>query len=240
MKEAIIALITKANSRKLLYHFTRVRNLPAIAHFNALMSSYSLNPYFAGERRVEARKVKLHDYSITLNAHLKIVDSMIDASSTQEQFRAYLDRHVFLWPTLKYCQKMWATYMRREPDERFAILVFDAFSLLSENYSAVKLSKYDSGSNPRFPAHCTYKKGPNMFLPLHSFQIITNHTVPVKASEIKEILIEDQVSNLSKHLRSIYVDHIEDIPECWRNLAKPFIDRAPQGTYSQRNNCFDY
>jgi hypothetical protein len=59
------------------------------------------------------------------------------------------------------------------------------------------LSKYDSGSSPRFPTHCSYKKSPSMFLPLSEFKSIMNNTVPVKASEIREVLIEDQVNNVS-------------------------------------------
>ncbi|WP_141335641.1 MULTISPECIES: hypothetical protein [unclassified Paenibacillus] len=224
MKEAVITAITKATSRKSLYHFTRVRNLPAIAHFDALLSSYNLNPHGAGERRSEAKEVNYHEYSVTINAHLRIPDSMIDAETTQEQFRACLDRHVFFWPTLKDCQKMMDTYTRREPDERFAILEFDAYFLLLEHYSAVKLSKYDSGSSPRFPTLCSYKKSPDMFLPLNGFKIILNNIVPTKASEIREVLIEDQVINVSKYLRAVYVDNCKVIPECWRDRAKPLAD----------------
>ncbi|BBH19723.1 hypothetical protein Back11_10680 [Paenibacillus baekrokdamisoli] len=220
-KDAIITAITKAKGRKSLYHFTRVRNLPAIAHFDSLLSSYNINPHFAGERRSEAKEVNYDEYLITINAHLRIPDSMIAAACTQEQFRAYLDRHVFFWPTIKDCQKMLDSYTRREPDEGFAILQFDAYSLLLEHYSAVKLSKYDSGSAPRFPKHCSYKKSPEMFLPLNGFKRIMNNTVPTKASEIREVLIEDQVIKLSKYLRSVYVDNCNVVPECWRDLAKP-------------------
>ncbi|MFD0682541.1 MULTISPECIES: DUF7002 family protein [unclassified Paenibacillus] len=222
--EAIIAAITKAKGRRSLYHFTRAKNLPAIAHFNALLSSYNLHPHFAGVRRTEAKEVDYNNYLITINAHLRIPDSMIAPGVTQEQFRACLDRHVFLWPTLRDCRKMVDTYARREPDEAFAVLEFDAFSLLLQHYSAGKLSKYDSGSSPRFPTHCTYKKSPAIFLPLSDFKSIINNTVPVKASEIKEVLIEDQVNNVSKYLRALYANNSKDTPECWSALLKP-MDR---------------
>ncbi|MFD0694728.1 DUF7002 family protein [Paenibacillus sp. GCM10027628] len=224
MRYDVIAAITKPKSRKSLYHFTRVRNLPAIAHFDALFSSYKVNPHFEGERRPEAREVAYAEYSITINAHLKIHESMIDTATTQEQFRAYLDRHVFFWPTLKDCRKMMETYARREPEEAFAVLEFDAFSLLMEHHRAVKLSKYDSGSSPRFPNRCTYKKSPEMFLPLEYFKSILNKTVPANASEIREVLIEEQVINVSKYLRAVYVDNCKAIPECWSELAKPQAD----------------
>jgi hypothetical protein len=219
MRDAVIKSITKEKSRKSLYHFTRVRNLLSIAHFDALLSSYNINPHFAGERRSEAKEVNYYEYSITINAHLRIPDSVIDVAITQEQFRACLDRHVFFWPTLKDCQKMMDTYARREPDEGFAVLEFDAYSLLLKHYSAVKLSKYDSGSSPRFPTRCSYKKSPDMFLPLTCFKSVLNNTVPAKASEIREVLIEDQVINVSKYLRTVYVDNCKVIPECWGGLA---------------------
>src|SRR5690348_1136398 len=132
MSDANVTTITKAKSRKRLFHFTRARSLSAIAHFDALLSSYIINPFFAGDRRLYAEKVNYNEYSITINAHLRILNSMIDATITQEQFRACLDRHVFFWPTLRDCQKMMGTYARREPDEGFAVLEFDAYSLLSE------------------------------------------------------------------------------------------------------------
>jgi hypothetical protein len=224
MSDTIVTTITKTKTRKSLFHFTRARNLPAIAHFDALWSSYQINPHVTGERRLKAVKVNNGEYSITINAHLRIPDRMIDAVITQEQFRACLDRHVFFWPTLKDCQKMMGTYARREPDERFAVLEFDAYSLISEHYSVVRLSKYDSGSSPRFPNHCSYKKSLAMFLPLNSFKIVVNNLVPTKASEIREVLIEDRVMNVSKFLQSVYVDHCEDAPECWRNLMRPLAD----------------
>lgn len=224
MSEAVVTTITKAESRKRLFHFTRVRNLPTIAHFDTLLSSYIINPFFTGDRRLKAEKVNYNEYSITINAHLRIPNSIIDATITQEQFRACLDRHVFFWPTLSDCQKMMRTYVRREPDEGFAVLKFDAYSLLSEHYSTVKLSKYDSGSSPRFPNRYLYKKSLDMFLPLNHFKIVLNNSVPTKASEIREILIEGQVNSVSKYLQSVYVDKCEDAPECWRSLMQPLAD----------------
>jgi hypothetical protein len=146
---------------------------------------------------------------------------MIDPSSTQEQFRASIDRHVFFWPTLRDCRKMLDTYSRREPDEDFAILVFDARSFLSEHYDSVKLSKYDSGSSPRYPNKCSYRKSPEMHLPLNSFKSLASNLVPVTASEIREVLIENGAYHLSKHLRGVYADNIQLIPDRWKDLAKP-------------------
>ncbi|MNJ52346.1 hypothetical protein D3C77_476770 [compost metagenome] len=63
-----------------------------------------------------------------------------------------------------------------------------------------------------------------MFLPLKSFKSIMNNVVPTKASEVREVLIEEQVINLSKYLRSVYVDNYRAIPERWRELAKPLAE----------------
>lgn len=224
MREATISAITKAKSRTTLYHFTRGRNLQAIAHFDALLSSYNLYSHNAGERRPSAKQVEYDDFTITINAHLKIPEKMIDAATTQEQFRACLDKHVFFWPTLKDCQKMLETYTRREPDEEFAILAFDAYSLLLAHFQAVKLSKYDSGSAPRFPARCSYRKSPDMFLPIQDFKRRINNTVPTKASEIKEVLIEEQVVHVTEYLRAIYIMEGIVIPERWRMLVEPLAD----------------
>ncbi|MBP1989803.1 DUF7002 family protein [Paenibacillus eucommiae] len=220
----IVPLITKAKSRKSLFHFTRVRNLQVVADLDALLSSYQINPDSEGERRLKAVEVNYEGHSITINAHLRISDLVMDAATTLEQFRAFLNRHVFFWPTLKDCQKMISTYARREPHEKFAVLEFDASSLISEHYPAVKLSKYDSGSSPRFPTRCSYKKSLDMFVPLNRFKTLVNNTVPTKASEIREVLIEDKVVNVSKYLQAVYVDYYEDAPACWRIIVRPLED----------------
>lgn len=205
MKEQVIADITKSPNRRSLFHFTRVRNLPAIAHYDALLSSFTIHPGHIGERRSEPLELTVGDYAITINPHLRIANGMLEPSITLQQFRAALDRHVFFWPTWQDCQKMLDTYSRREPKERFAILEFDAYALLMAHFSAAKLSKYDSGSSPRYPQHCSYKKSPEMWLPLEDYKRVKKATVPVRASEVKEVLIEDRVSGLSKHLKAIHV-----------------------------------
>lgn len=224
MNETYIAAITHAKGRKYLYHFTRASNLRAIAHFDSLMSSSQLKPELVGERRLEAEKVSFRDYPATINPTLRIAQGMFDPAITQQQFRTYLDQHVFFWPTLKDCLKMLVTYTRREPDESFAVLVFDAFSLLTEHYPAVKLSKYDSGSSPRFPQNCSYKKSLEMFLPLDRFTITLNSLVPTKASEIKEVLVEDKVSHVFKHLQAVYVDGNYALSDQWIGLFKPLVE----------------
>lgn len=173
------------------------------------------------DRRLTSRQVNYLGFDITINAHLRISDSVMDPSTTLHQFRAYLDRHVFFWPTKRDCQKMLDTYMRREPHEAFAVLELNSRLLLSEYFDTVKLSKYDSGSSPRFPTRCSYKKSLHMFLPLPQFETVRNHVVPAKPSEIKEVLVEGKVNDLSRYLQAIYCNHEEDIPKRWRNLARP-------------------
>jgi len=237
--EAIVEAITKSKGRKSLYHFTRERNLPAIAHLDILLSSAQINPDYRGERRLKAEKVIRNGYSMMRNAHLRIPDSMMDPEITQEQFRVCLDQHVFFWPTLKDCQKMISTYKRREPEERFSVLEFDAASLLSSHYSTVKLSKYDSGSSPRFPARCSYKKSLNMFLPLDLFKVVLSNLVPGKASEIKEVLIEEQVLKVSSHLRSVYVENKEDLPKRWSHLGRPLADLQDPSLYKHNDTYYN-
>ncbi|WP_445671812.1 DUF7002 family protein [Paenibacillus sp. FSL R5-0378] len=64
-------------------------------------------------------------------------------------------------------------------------------------YDNVELSKYDSGSSPRFPARCSYKKNMEMFLALGQFEIVQKNDVPTKPSEIREVLVQEEVTNLS-------------------------------------------
>ncbi|CAG7632302.1 hypothetical protein PAESOLCIP111_03366 [Paenibacillus solanacearum] len=222
-KEAVVAAVTKAAGRKSLYHFTRASNLPAIARLDGLLSSFVIDPAHSGERRTEARPVTYGDHAMTVNAHLSIPEHMMEAGCTLREFRSVLDTHVFFWPTVRDCQKMLDTYSRREPDEAFAILQLDAYALLLEHFGAVKLSKYDSGSSPRFPHRCSYKKSSAMFLPLAQFRTVSSSLVPRKASEIREILVEGRVTGLSRYMQCIYVeqDACSAVPERWRQQARP-------------------
>ncbi|CAM3463577.1 hypothetical protein PALU110988_23915 [Paenibacillus lupini] len=216
-----IALITKSAGRKLAFHFTRASNLQAIAHFDSLWSSQHLLPDSMGERRTSAEEVRHEGASITVNSHLRIPASMMEANCTVEEFRAFIDRHVFFWPTRRECLKMLTTYMKREPSERFAVLELDASELLRVHEKAVRFSKYDSGSSPRFPKNCTYKKSPSMFVSLAEFGRRTDHAVPVKPSEIKEILIEEQARSITRLLKSVYVKNSDDVPSEWLKHYKP-------------------
>ncbi|MBB6669096.1 DUF7002 family protein [Cohnella nanjingensis] len=219
--EAVVADVTRAKGRKTLYHFTRGTNLPAMARRDALLSSYTLYPHEAGVRREKPLVLRDPECRATLNAHLRIPEHMIEAGYTLAEFRASLDRHVFFWPTVRDCRKMWETYSKREPEETFAILACDAHALLLNHYRAAKLSKYDSGSAPRFPHLCTYKKSPDMFLPLSEFGCVLQSNVPGKASEIREFLVEDKIINLVKYMQAVYVTDFRIVPENWRALAKP-------------------
>ncbi|MGO4272098.1 hypothetical protein AB4Z22_20040 [Paenibacillus sp. TAF58] len=115
-------------------------------------------------------------------------------------------------------------YSRREPDEAFAILQLDAHSLLWDFYDTVKLSKYDSGSSPRYPTRCSYKKSLQMFLPLDQFEIERGNDVPSKPSEIREVLVEGKVPNLSRYLQAVYCQNMQEIPKRWRKDVQSFHD----------------
>ena len=140
---------------------------------------------------------------------------------TQEEFFEFIDRHVFFCPIERDVCKFLANYRRREPNESFAVLKFKANSLLIDSFEAVKLSKYDSGSSPRFPNRCNYKKSLDMFIPLDQFGLLHDSLVPDKASEVREVLIKSKVANLTKYLEEIYCTSEQNIPDCWKSFFKP-------------------
>jgi hypothetical protein len=215
-----IFAITKSAGRKSVYHFTRAKNLSAIAHFDSLWSSHRILPDSEGERRLATREVCFGRFEITVNPHLRIPADLMEGDCTVEQFRAFLDRHVFFWPTRQDCLKMLTTYQRREPSEHFAVLELEASPLLLAHWKSVRLSKYDSGSSPRFPKNCMYRKSPDMLVPLADFGHKNNYSIPVKPSEIKEILIENQACSITHFLKAVYSDNLIDIPSDWSGMSK--------------------
>ncbi|AZN41395.1 DUF7002 family protein [Paenibacillus albus] len=220
--DEIVNKVTKSSLRKSLYHFTRARNLDSVAHLDALYSSIAADPALAHESRSSRIELQLHGRVFVANAHLQITDQVMDANTTQRQFQQHLDRHVFFWPTRRSCLKMLEMYSKREPDERFVVLQLDAEALLSDYFEDVKLSKYDSGSSPRYPARVSYKKSLRMFLPLQQFETIKESYLPTKPSEIYEVLVEGKVTNLSRYLQAIYCKRDTNIPESWRSNARSF------------------
>jgi hypothetical protein len=224
MDYRMVEQITKSPLRKSLFHFTRVRNLQAVAHFNSLYSSFSVSPSFSDRFREMSREVDLEGWRIVLNPHLRITDTVMDPDTSISQFRIGLDRHVFFWPTKRDCQKMMETYKRREPDERFVVIRLHAAPLIRDHFDKVKLTKYDSGSSPKYPNRCSYKKSLSMFLPIAQFGKITDNLVPSKPSEIREVLVEGEVTRLSNYLQAIYCENMEDVPQQWQYAAKPLTE----------------
>ncbi|MFF2480030.1 DUF7002 family protein [Paenibacillus sp. NPDC058071] len=224
-----IAVMTRTAKRGTLYHFTRASNLQAIAFGDELLASVSLQPQpqTNGERRTSPVRLMHGGHSATLNAHLRIPESVMDDSITQEQFRLFLDSHVFFWPTLRDALVMLDTYRRREPDEAFALLAFDAAPLLTAHAEKVKLCKYDSGSAPRYPKACSYKKSLAIFLPLNQFGKVKESIVPTRTSEIKEVLIERRVSDLTRYLQVVYADTADNVPTRWLSYLQPLSALRP-------------
>ncbi|WP_379144804.1 DUF7002 family protein [Paenibacillus sp. sgz500992] len=222
MKTTTLAAITKSPLRRSLYHFTRARNLPAIAGLDRLAASVLLDPEHAcGVHRATLQQTRYQGRSVWLNAHLRITPEAMDPETTPEQFRACLDRHVFLWPTERDCLAMAAMYSRREPGEHFAILKFPAYELLSDHFEHIRLSKYDSGSSPRYPHRMSYRKSCGMLLPIERFMEAAGHSIPTKPSEIKEVLVEQQLTPVSRYLQTVYCSDPGQIPEVWKPLFMP-------------------
>lgn len=224
MTPSLIDAITKSPLRTSLYHFTRAVNLPAMAALDAIYSSAALSPAHAdGERRTAAHRVNYAGQNAVLNAHLRIKPEAIAHGTTVEEFRRCLDRHVFLWPTWRDCLAMAAMYSRREPGEPFAVLKLDARKVLAAHFSRIRLSKYDSGSSPRFPHRMLYRKSCAMLLPLAEFMSATGQAIPSKASEIKEVLVEGWLAPISEYLQTVYCSQPRLVPELWQPVCQPLI-----------------
>ncbi|MDF2935683.1 MAG: hypothetical protein K0Q90_1056 [Paenibacillaceae bacterium] len=219
MNQAIIEKI--ARLRPLLYHFTRVANLESIIRTNRLMSAKALDPLAPGERRTHPVEVGWSGGAAILNSHLRIADSMMADGISQEEFRSWLNRHVFFWPTARDCRQMLEVYRRREPNGRFCVLALDTRSLLSAHYAAVRLTKYDSGSSPRFPHRCSYRKSPEMFLPLDRFGSSIRTDTPASVPEIKEVLVDGGVTGVAQLLRTVHVQAGEKLPSGWSHMRRP-------------------
>lgn len=225
MNEAIIEKI--ARMRPLLYHFTRVANLPSIISSDRLLSANSLHPCGPDNRRTQPVEI-LHPAGIAiLNPHLRIADSMMAEGVSQEDFRSWLNRHVFFWPTVRDCLQMLEVYRRREPNSRFCVLALDTRLLLAAHYANIRLTRYDSGSSPRFPHRCSYRKSPELFLPLHQFGSSTRADTPASVPEIKEVLADGRVTGIAQLLRVIYIQPGEELPDSWSRLRRPLEDLQP-------------
>ncbi|MBW4082588.1 DUF7002 family protein [Paenibacillus sp. S150] len=224
MDKSVIAAITKSPLRASLYHFTRAGNLQSMAALDGIFASALLCPEYAnGIRRTATRAAIYNGQPAVLNAHLRIAPEAMEAGTTAEQFRACLDRHVFLWPAERDCMTMAAVYSRREPGEAFAILKLDAYSLLTDHFDHIRLSKYDSGSSPRYPHRMSYRKSCGMLLPIGQFMTEKRPAVPDKPSQIKEVLVEYKLTPLSRYLQAMYCSDPRLAPGAWSAICEPLV-----------------
>lgn len=227
MRTEVLRQITSTSKRKSLFHFTRVHNLASMASSDALNASNVVHPNPEGERRTEIKRYQSNGNDVILNAHLKISTDMMDADTNVGEFRAFLDQHVFLWPTLRLCQTMLNKYSQREPSEKFAVLQLDAYPFLFDHYDQVRLCKYDAGSMPRYPKRTSYRKTLRMFLPLDEFRERGDSLVPRIPSQIHEILVHNSVSSLHSYLQEVYCEDIKDVPKSWTHLFRSLRDIQP-------------
>ncbi len=230
-EETIVNKVTRSKLRGSLYHVTRMSNLQSMASADALFAAGLIEPLLSFQCRSAMKQVYYNNHSITLNAHLQIPNSVMDPLITQLEFFAFIDQHVFLCPTKQEARKFLGNYSRREPDESFAVLKFNANTLLKANFNAVKLSKYDSGSAPRFPNRCKYKKCIAMFLPLQQFGSVHDSLVPDKPSDIHEVLVTGEVPKLTRHIEAVYCEQVERVPDRWKPYWRPLQDLSlpPEG-----------
>jgi hypothetical protein len=214
----IVSRITNSPIREFLFHNTDIRNLNSIAHFDAMFSCHRVDPTLSQQRRTTSITTSYQGQVFIANDQLKIHDSMMATGITKQAFRAYLDKHVFFWPTYSDCKRMYTSYVRRQPNNQRVIFKFRAFDLLLSNFSRTKICKYNSGSNPLNIHACSYRKGPHIFLPANDFEVVQRHDVPTSPTEIREVLVEGEVVNISRYIEKIYCPNINMLPVSWRGF----------------------
>ncbi|MNC68803.1 hypothetical protein D3C75_1194400 [compost metagenome] len=67
----------------------------------------------------------------------------------------------------------------------------------------------------------SYRKSCRMLLPLAEFMSAAGQDIPVKPSEIKEVLVEGQLAPLSQYLQSVYCQEPQLVPRIWQPVCKP-------------------
>jgi hypothetical protein len=61
-----------------------------------------------------------------------------------------------------------------------------------------------------------------MFLPIAQFGSCTDELVPTKPSEIREVLVFQEVTQLSNYLQIIYCEPPIHVPERWQQAVRSF------------------
>ncbi|MBC9784988.1 hypothetical protein H1S01_10755 [Heliobacterium chlorum] len=204
-----------------LYHYTDIQNLESIQSSNTLISCNSVDPNLSKDRRSKPIETIYNEKTFIANDQLEIVNSMFADGITPHDFRKFLDRHVFFWLNKGDCLSMFGSYKRRIPQKKAAIIVFNAQTILSACWDSTKFCKYNSGSSPQNPSSCTYKKNFDIFLPANCLGTNRCPHVPTKVSEIKEVLVESKVMNLSDHVEKVFTESVDQIPRDWQDYYCP-------------------
>lgn len=51
----------------------------------------------------------------------------------------------------------------------------------------------------------------------------TGQAIPVKPSDIKEVLVEDKLAPLSQYLQTVYCSQPQLVPELWQPMCQPLL-----------------
>ncbi|WP_288185008.1 hypothetical protein [uncultured Sporomusa sp.] len=210
--------VIKDDSYSNLYHYTDLRNLESIYYFNKLISCAIASPSLSVSRRKCPQEINYQGHVFIANDQLPISETIMEYGCLVQQFRQFLDRHVFFWLRRNDCRIMYKSYARRNHNKQAVIFVLNSRLLIQHNFHRIKLCKYNSGSSPLYPQTCNYRKSPNIFVQASEFGLTSNSTHPSKANDIKEILVEDQVADLSIYIQQIYTSSNSVLPDPWKGF----------------------
>ncbi|MFD1990407.1 DUF7002 family protein [Paenibacillus nicotianae] len=223
-------------SKPYLFHVTRMENFLNIMKLNALISVNEAQKHIitnnltaqsiSSKRYINTpQKVLINKNSIVTeyypNTQINIQKKYFlhQSNTFRNRFYLHLDNHVFLWADEKYKENMLKSYSKYD----MVTLKLNTAKLLNICKGRIYVSKFNSGSNPQY--NSLSKKSRKMFIPLRDrffkreYLKMNSNIVPRFPSQVKEILIKEEIPNLIDIIEEITINKKSNFTK-WHNKIK--------------------
>lgn len=223
-------------SKPYLFHVTRMENFLNIMKLNALISVNEAKKHIitnnltaqsiSSKRYINTpQKVLINKNSIVTeyypNTQINIQKKYFlhQSNTFRNRFYLHLDNHVFLWADEKYKENMLKSYSKYD----MVTLKLNTAKLLNICKGRIYVSKFNSGSNPQY--NSLSKKSRKMFIPLRErffkreYLKMNSNIVPRFPSQVKEILIKEEIPNLIDIIEEITINKKSNFTK-WHNKIK--------------------